>query len=95
VNFRLGRNPWNFFDRDFLASHHLAKDVTRDAMEIPRGLADVSALNLRQLLHHAVDRLVRKILRIAEAFGHKYPDQTSADYFILLPGYFGVWVKPG
>ncbi len=95
MNFRLCGHPWNVFDRDFLASHHLSNDVTRNTVEIPRRLADVCVLNLRQPLHHAVDRLVSQILRVAEASRHKYPDQTSADYFILLPGYFDVWVKPG
>jgi hypothetical protein len=95
VNLGLGGDHRHHIDRDFLASRHLANDETRNAVEISGGLADVRVAKLRQPLYHAVDRLVGKILRVAESFGHKYPDQTSADYFILLPGYFGVWVKPG
>jgi hypothetical protein len=95
VNLVLDRNHGHLFDRDFFAPVYLAKDETRDSMKITRGLADISVANLGQLLHHAVDRLVGKILRVAEPFGHKYPDQTSADYFIFLPGYIAVWIKPG
>lgn len=95
MNVRLNRNDRHLLDCDFLASHHLENDETRDAVEIPGLLADISVADLRQLLHHAVDRLVGKILRVAEPFGHKYPDQTSADHFIFLPGYIAVWIKPG
>lgn len=95
MNFSLGRRPWYVFHRDLLAANHLSNDETRDAVEIPGGLPNVRVSNLWQLLHHAIDRLVGKIFRIAESFGHKDPDQTSADYFIFLPGYFAVWVKPG
>ena len=95
MNVRLNRNDRHLLDCDFLASHHLEKDKTRDAVEIPRFLADVCVADLRQPLYHAVDRLVSKILRVAESSGHKYPDQTSADYFIFLPGYIAVWIQPG
>ena len=95
MNFLLGRRPGDGFHRDLLAANHLEYDETRDPVKIFGGLTNVRVSNLRQLLHHAVDRLVGKILRVAESFGHKDPDQTSANYFIFLPGYFAVWVKPG
>jgi len=95
VIFRFERVFRHHFHRDFLSSNHLANDETRDAVEIPDWLADVCVANLRQLFHHAVDRLVAEVFSIAEAFGHEYPDQTRADNLVLLPGYFAVWVQPG
>jgi hypothetical protein len=95
VIFRLRGSHRNHLDRHFLASQHLANDETGDAVEIPDRVADVRVSNLRQPLHHAVDGFVGEILSVVETFRHKYPDQTGADYFIFLPGYFAVWIKPG
>jgi hypothetical protein len=64
-------------------------------VKVPRRLADVCVLNFSQPLHHAVDSLVGEIFPVAESPGHKYPDQTSANYLIFLPGCFAVWVEPG
>ncbi len=95
VNLGFERRNRHYLDRDLFPSTHLAHDKTRHSVEVARGLADVSVSNLSQPLHHAIDRLVGQIFRVAESSRHKYPDQTSANYLIFLPGYFAVWVKPG
>jgi hypothetical protein len=64
-------------------------------VKIADRLANVSVANLGQLFHHTVDHGVTEVFRIAESFGNKNADQATADYFILLPGYFTVWVEPG
>lgn len=95
VNFVFeGRNRQHL-NRDLFSSTHLAHDETSHAVEVARRLTDISISNIRQLLHHAIHRLIGEIFRVAEAFRHKYPDQTSANYLIFLPGCFAVWVKPG
>ena len=95
VNFLLEGGNRHLLDHDLFPPAHLADDKTRHAVEVPRRLADVCVSNLSQPLHHAVHRLVREIFRVAEPFRHEYPDQTSADYFIFLPGCFAVCIKPG
>ena len=74
VNLSFAGKLRHHVDRDFPASVHLANNETCDAVEVTNGIPDIRVADLRQLLHHAVDRLVGKILRVAESFGHEYPD---------------------
>jgi len=74
VDLSLAGKLRHHFNRDFPASIHLANDETSDAVEVTNRIADIRVADLRQLLHHAVDRLVGKILRVAESSGHEYPD---------------------
>ena len=80
---------------DFLSSVTLTNDVPRNSMKVTRRLSSVSRHDIRQTHHHAVDRFIRQVFSIAEAFRHKDPHQTRADRFVLPAGQIAIVTEPG
>ena len=87
----LNRNL-DVLSRDLSASSSFTNDIPRNAMKVVRGLIDVTHPDLSQSSHHAIDRLVSKILSVVEALQYKRLNQARTNPLITLPGQLTVSV---
>lgn len=80
--------------RDFLPPAGFENEITGHAVKIPRRIANVLGLDLRQPLHDPIDSFIRIVFRITQTFGDEDADQPGPNYFIPLTCFFAIWIEP-
>lgn len=80
--------------RDFLSPAGFENEITGHAVKVPRRIANVLRLDLRQSFDDAIDSFIRIVFRITQTFGDEDADQPGPNYFIPLTCFFAIRIEP-
>ena len=79
---------------DLFPSRALADYVPRDAVKVTRRFASVPFFNFGQAKYDAIDRFIRKIFCIVQAFGDKNPHKSGVDGFVFPTCNLSIRIQP-